>query len=662
MKKILITGANSYIGTSFEKYLARFGDDYLIDTVDMIGDSWKSKDFSGYDCVFHVAGIAHQKETLRNAHIYYEVNRNLAVATAKKAKCDGVKQFILLSSMSVYGMETGVITKNTVPHPKSHYGKSKLQADEKIVKLNCDNFRVVILRPPMVYGKGCKGNYQRLRDFALKSPIFPDYPNRRSMLFIDNLCEFVKNTIDEARQGLFLPQNAEYMNTSKMVKEIAAANGKYVRLTTIFNPFIRIAPFKIIKKVFGSLIYDDNDIVNNIGTQKSVFLLESNTKEPIKSEKIKKALIIGSMASMLDNFNRNNISILDSLGYEITLAANFIDEDSNSLKKNQLFRKEMESKGYKVVHIDFSRSISNLPKQIKSVKQVRNLLKNKYDLVHCNSPICSVITRLAYEKYRRRVGGKILYTAHGFHFYDGAPKKNWCIYYPIEKLCSWFTDVLITINKEDYNRAKKDFHAKKTVYVPGIGVDVEKFANVCIDRSAKRSKLGITDEDIMLLSVGELNENKNHSAVIKVLGQIQDRRIHYFIAGKGGLDKYLKNLASIYNVNLHLLGFRTDVAELYKCADIYVLPSKREGLNVSLMEAMASGLPCIASRIRGNTDLLSFSLFSPTDEIEIKNALIESISKNEKLAKNNSNKIKQFSSEIVNERMNWIYRRCDSEV
>lgn len=662
MKKILITGANSYIGTSFEKYMEQFGDEYVIDTVDMISDSWKSKDFSGYDCVFHVAGIAHQKETLKNAHLYYEVNRNLAIATAKKAKRDGVKQFILLSSMSVYGMETGVITKNTVPHPKSHYGKSKLQADEKIVKLNCDKFKVAILRPPMVYGRGCKGNYQKLRKFALTFPIFPDYPNQRSMVYIDNLCEFVKNTIDENRQGLFLPQNAEYVNTSKMVKEIATSNGKYVRLTTIFNPFIRIAPMGIIKKVFGSLIYDDNDIVNHISTPKSVFLLESNTIEPVKSGKFKKALIIGSMASMLDNFNRNNISILDSLGYEITLAANFKDEDSNSLKKNQLFRKEMELKGYKVVHIDFSRSISNLPKQIKSVKQVRSLLKNKYDLVHCNSPICSVITRLAYEKYRRRVDGKILYTAHGFHFYDGAPKKNWCIYYPVEKLCSWFTDVLITINKEDYNRAKKYFHAKKTVYVPGIGIDVKKFADVCIDRSAKRSELGIKDNDIMLLSVGELNENKNHSAVIKALGQIQDRRIHYFIAGKGDLDNYLKNLASTHNVNLHLLGFRTDVAELYKCADIYVLPSKREGLNVSLMEAMASGLPCIASRIRGNTDLLSFSLFSPTDKIEIKNALIESISKIEKLAKNNPNRIKQFSTEIVNERMNWIYRICDSEV
>lgn len=270
MKKILITGANSYIGTSFEKYMAQFGDEYQIDTVDMIDGTWREKDFSGYDSVFHVAGIAHQKETLENAHLYYEVNRNLAVATAKKAKREGVKQFILLSSMSVYGMETGVITKQTVPNPKSHYGKSKLQADEIIEKLNCDTFKVAILRPPMVYGNGCKGNYQRLRKFALKSPIFPDYPNKRSMVYIDNLCEFVKCVIDEGEDGVFFPQNAEYVNTSEMVRTIAEENGRKLYFTKAFNPIIKIMSFGIIKKVFGSLTYKDNDVIKCFGTDELI--------------------------------------------------------------------------------------------------------------------------------------------------------------------------------------------------------------------------------------------------------------------------------------------------------------------------------------------------------------------------------------------------------
>ena len=274
MKKILITGAGSYIGTSFEKYMEQFGNNYSVDTVDMIGDSWKSVSFSGYDCVFHVAGIAHQKETLENAHLYYEVNRNLAIATAKKAKRDGVKQFILLSSMSVYGVETGVITKKTVPQPKSHYGKSKLQADEKIVKLDCDSCKVAILRPPMVYGKDCKGNYQRLRTFALKSPIFPDYPNKRSMVYIGNLCAFVKKTIDEEKSGLFFPQNAEYVNTSEMVRVIARLDNKKLFMPKIFNPFICLMRISIIKKVFGSLMYEKIDLVSDYNLFESIELSE----------------------------------------------------------------------------------------------------------------------------------------------------------------------------------------------------------------------------------------------------------------------------------------------------------------------------------------------------------------------------------------------------
>ncbi|MBR5858876.1 MAG: NAD-dependent epimerase/dehydratase family protein, partial [Clostridia bacterium] len=182
MKKILITGANSYIGTSFETYLKEnFPDDYVVDTVDMIDGTWHEKSFAGYDSVFHVAGIAHQKETKENAHLYYEVNRDLAIEIAKKAKDDGVKQYIFLSSMSVYGVETGVITKETEPNPKSNYGKSKLQAEQGISSLASDDFKVCILRPPMVYGRGCKGNFQTVVKIVKKSPVFPNVKNKRSI-------------------------------------------------------------------------------------------------------------------------------------------------------------------------------------------------------------------------------------------------------------------------------------------------------------------------------------------------------------------------------------------------------------------------------------------------------------------------------------------------
>jgi len=256
LKKILITGANSYIGTSVEKWLAKYPDKYLVDTVDMIEDSWREKDFSGYDVVFHVAGIAHIKETKDNRDLYYKVNRDLAYETAKKAKSEGVKQFIFLSSMSVYGIDRGVIDKNTPLNPKSNYGKSKLQAEELIRPLGDDTFKVAILRPPMVYGKSCKGNYPKLVRLVLKIPIFPDFDNKRSMIYIDNLCEFIRLLIDKSLSGLFYPQNKEYVNTSEMVRLIAKVYEKKIRMTKLFNPLIRILNFSVINKLFGDLVYD----------------------------------------------------------------------------------------------------------------------------------------------------------------------------------------------------------------------------------------------------------------------------------------------------------------------------------------------------------------------------------------------------------------------
>lgn len=256
MKKILITGANSYIGTSFEKWLGQWSEEYSVDTVDMVDGTWKEKDFSKYDVVFHVAGIAHIKETKENAELYYRVNRDLVYEVGQKTKGDGVKQFIFLSSMSVYGIETGVISKETVPLPKSNYGKSKLQAEELIAQLEDSSFSIVVLRPPMIYGEGCKGNYVRLEKFALKAPIFPDIKNKRSMIEISNLCEFVKILIDEGSRGLFLPQNEEYVCTSEMVKSIADEHGKKIHMTKLFNPLLRVLKVSTVNKVFGDLVYE----------------------------------------------------------------------------------------------------------------------------------------------------------------------------------------------------------------------------------------------------------------------------------------------------------------------------------------------------------------------------------------------------------------------
>lgn len=267
MKKILITGANSYIGTSFEKYIKEnYPNDYIVDTVDMIDGTWREKNFSGYDSVFHVAGIAHSdngKISAEKEKLYYAVNTDLTVETAKKAKADGVKQFIFMSSAIVYGDsapigKTKVITKETPVNPANCYGDSKVQAENGIRPLNDETFNVVILRPPMIYGKGSKGNYPLLAKIALKTPIFPYVKNKRSMLYIENLCEFVRLMVENDEQGTFWPQNAEYSNTSELVKMIAEAHGKKVILVKGFGWALKILSCMtgLVNKAFGNLSYD----------------------------------------------------------------------------------------------------------------------------------------------------------------------------------------------------------------------------------------------------------------------------------------------------------------------------------------------------------------------------------------------------------------------
>lgn len=267
MRRILITGANSYIGTSFEKYLAdNYPEKYVVDTIDMVDGAWRGQSFHGYDSVFHVAGIAHSdsgKISKDKEKFYYEINTELTIETAKKAKADGVKQFIFMSSAIVYGDsapigERKVITKNTVPQPSNCYGDSKLQAENGILPLQSDNFNVVVLRPPMIYGKGCKGNYQTLVKLALKLPVFPYVKNERSMLYIENLCEFVRLMIENDERGIFWPQNVEYSNTSEMVKMIAQAHGKKIRLVKGFTWLLKIMSHftGLVNKAFGSFVYD----------------------------------------------------------------------------------------------------------------------------------------------------------------------------------------------------------------------------------------------------------------------------------------------------------------------------------------------------------------------------------------------------------------------
>ena len=315
----------------------------------------------------------------------------------------------------------------------------------------------------------------------------------------------------------------------------------------------------------------------------------------------KRVLILASVASRIGQFNRDNISLLQEMGYKVDVACNFKNGSTFSEESAKQLKKELIEQGVRCFHVDFSRSPVQIGKHVQCYRTVKRLMiENQYLFCHCHSPIGGAIARIAGHATKT----KIIYTAHGFHFYKGASVLNWAIYYPIELLLSYWTNCLITINKEDYYRAKYKFHAKKTVYIPGVGIDSKRFQNLGISREQKRQELGLSKEDIFILSVGELNKNKNHEVVVRALAGLKGQNIVYMIAGEGNQKEHLKTLAEENGVSLRLLGFREDICSLLEAADVFAFPSKREGLSVSVMEAMFMKKPVIASKIRGNTDLI----------------------------------------------------------
>ena len=366
---------------------------------------------------------------------------------------------------------------------------------------------------------------------------------------------------------------------------------------------------------------------------------------------MKKVLMLASVPSMIGSFNMNNILILKDMGYEVHVACNFKDTSIWTKERTKGLIKELKQVNVLCHQIEFSRSPSDIKKTVNSYYALDRLIgRNDYSFVHCHTPLVSAMARVICHKH----GIKVIYTAHGFHFYKGAPIKNWLLFYPIEWICSWWTDVLITINKEDYKRAKRRLHAKKTTYVPGVGIDTDKFASNKNGRERIREELGLKDEQTMILSVGELNDNKNHISVIRA---IKNTDYVYVIVGRGDKKRDLEKAAKENNVDLRLLGYREDVADIYNAADVYVLPSKREGLNVSLMEAMASGLPVACSRIRGNVDLIESEecLFNPTDIDEIKRTIQTVYIITERIVNTNLEKIRCFDLKKINKKVNRIY-------
>lgn len=332
---------------------------------------------------------------------------------------------------------------------------------------------------------------------------------------------------------------------------------------------------------------------------------------------MKKVLIVATVVRFL-NFERNDIKILREMGYEVHCATNLIDENERT-KDIEMIRHQ----------IDFARSPFSR-NTLVAYKQLKKLLQEeKFNLIHCHTPVGGILARLVARKYRKKGELKVIYTAHGFHFFKGAPLKNWLLYFPIEWICSWMTDVLITINKEDYERARSCLCAKRVEYIPGVGLKVEHFLKCEVDVAEKRKKLNVDEDSFVILSVGELSSRKNQQIVIEALNRIKNNKINYLIVGTGELEEEYAKLIQRYKLidNVRLLGNRRDIDELCKCANVFVHPSVREGLGIAPLEAMASGLPLIGSYKNGMKDYVEhmktgIAIHNPMDVDEMVKAIM----------------------------------------
>lgn len=377
---------------------------------------------------------------------------------------------------------------------------------------------------------------------------------------------------------------------------------------------------------------------------------------------MKKVLLVTHVSGFVPQFEMNNVKILQRMGYEVHYASNFSNPSYG------YDNERLKGTGIVCHQIDFERSPfhSNNRKAYKQLKQL--MTEMKFDLVHCHTPVGGALTRLA--AYRTKTK-PVLYTAHGFHFFKGAPFKNWLLYYPVEWMLSYLTDYLICINDEDYLRAQKRFHAKHYVKIPGVGVHADLIDQIKVNRIDKRKGLQIPEDAFVFLSVGEINKNKNQELMLHAMGILKQTQksdnVYYILCGKGPEEQHLHRIAHELGIQNRIvfLGYRKDVYELYKTADAFVFPSQREGMPVALMEAMASAMPVICSDIRGNRDLIDdgkggflIKSFEEAQYCEAMEQLIQDKSMRNAMGNYNRKKVEQFTCERVMEIMECVYREA----
>ena len=318
---------------------------------------------------------------------------------------------------------------------------------------------------------------------------------------------------------------------------------------------------------------------------------------------MKKVLIVASVVSFIEWFNKENVEFLkNDMGCDVHIACNFDYMNDTDVERTKKYIERLEALGIVMHNIAFARSPFSKD-NVNAYKLLKAVIESeRFDLIHCHTPTVSMMTRFAAKGVRKN-GTVVMYTCHGFHFHNASSKKNWLVYYPVERFLSRYCDYIVTINKEDFNRAKT-FSCKNVRYIPSVGVDINKIKNTSVDKKQKKAEIGIPEDKLLVLSVGEMIDRKNHEVIVRALGKLNDPNIYYVIAGKGPLKEHLEALSEELQIadRVKFLGFRTDVHELYYAADISAFPSKIEGLGLAGIEAMAAGVPLISSNVHGILD------------------------------------------------------------
>lgn len=612
-KHILVTGAGSYIGESFRAYAERKYPKLEIDTIDMVDGTWRDIDFSGYDCVYHVAGIAHADIGNINdgtKEKYYAVNTDLAIETAKKAKADGVNQFVFMSSIIVYGDSAPYgkekfIDRNTKPTPSNFYGDSKWQADKGIRALADNNFKVAVLRPPMIYGRGSKGNYPVLAKMAKMLPLFPDTDNVRSMLYIDNLCEFLCKLIMTGEGGIYFPQNNEYTRTSDLVRQIASATGHGIIVSKALKPAVLLASYtpgkigSLTNKAFGNSCYDYSlsnysfsYIVNNLSD--SIKNTEGTT------EAVKKGIKSICIINCFDTYE-TRVDLLHDyfkrLGYEVNVFTSdfrhFEKRRRNDSKEDfTLFR----AKPY-MRNISADRLISH--KRLAS-EICREVEKRSFDLLWVMAPPNSFVSEFARFKREHRNTKMIIdlidlwpetMPVHGFR------------YTPAYKLWKSMRDA--NLAAADVVVTECELYRDKLPPAVKTSAHTLYLAGESLEYGDKPRTL--PDDRIVLCYLGSVNNIIDIAAISKIItGLKQYKNVLIHIVGDGEKREELIGACKDAGAEVEYHGIVYD-----KEAKLRILSACHYGLNImkdsvfvgltmKSMDYFAAGLP-ILNNIKGDT-------------------------------------------------------------